>query len=196
MSAPLAADLFAEGICRSGDHIWQLTWQERVALRWDPRTLALLGTVGYNREGWGVCDAGSYLVTSDGSSELVRRHPGTLKPLGVIRVRCHGLRVGGLNDLDWSGGRVWANLFTRPYLVGIDPASGEVTDIVDARAARERHRDDPDAVMNGITSLPSPGEFLLTGKHWAYIHHVCLVSDHRGKLSDRLLARLTQGPSR
>jgi len=193
-SAPLAPELFAEGICRSGDHIWQLTWQERVALRWHPQTLALLGTVPYNREGWGLCNARTHLLTSDGSSELVRRDPGTLKPLGIIGVRCHGSRLEGLNDLDWSAGRVWANLLARPYLVGIDPDSGEVVDIVDARAARERHRDDPEAVMNGITSLPLPGEFLLTGKGWRFIYHVRLTSDRHRKLSDRLLAQLT-GPA-
>ena len=33
--AALTAELFGEGICRAGDVIWQLTWQERVALRWD-----------------------------------------------------------------------------------------------------------------------------------------------------------------
>jgi len=47
----LPADLFGEGICRSGDVIWQLTWRERVALRWDARTLELTGRVPYNRVG-------------------------------------------------------------------------------------------------------------------------------------------------
>jgi glutaminyl-peptide cyclotransferase len=194
MSAPLAPDLFAEGICRSGDHIWQLTWQERVALRWQPQTMELLGTVAYNREGWGICNAGEHLLTSDGSSELVRRDPATLKPLGIVRVRCQGSRLAGLNDLDWSAGRIWANLLGKPYLAGIDPASGEVADIVDARPVRERHPADPQAVMNGVTSLPAPGEFLLTGKGWWFINHVRLVGNPRRKLSDRLLEQLTEPP--
>src|SRR6266851_792778 len=50
-SAELPPELFGEGICRVADQLWQLTWQERVALRRDPGTLALLGTVDYNREG-------------------------------------------------------------------------------------------------------------------------------------------------
>jgi glutaminyl-peptide cyclotransferase len=158
----------------------------------DPQTLALLGTVSYNREGWGICNAGGRLLTSDGSSELVRRDARTLQPLGVIRVRCAGCRVEGLNDLAWSAGRVWANVFARPYLLGIDPDSGEVVDIVDARAARERHRGDPDAVMNGIASLPVGGGFLLTGKGWRFIHQIRLTGDHRGRLTDRLLAQLTE----
>ena len=57
---------------------------------------------------------------------------------------------------------------------GIDPDSGEVTDIVNARAARERHIGDPQAIMNGIAALPGEGEFLLTGKGWRSIRHVRL----------------------
>ena len=57
-SGPLPAELFGEGICRVGPHIWQLTWRERVALRWDAASLTLLDTIPYNREGWGICTAG------------------------------------------------------------------------------------------------------------------------------------------
>src|SRR6476661_3004507 len=144
--AALPAELFGEGICQSGDVIWQLTWRERVALRWDAGTLELTGQVPYNRQGWGICAADGYLVTSDGTSELVRRDL-DLAPQAVIHVRSAGRRVLGLNDL-----------------AGIDPDSGEVTDVVDARAAAERHRGDPQAIMNGIAVLPGsgapgPGEF-------------------------------------
>jgi len=186
--SPLPPQLFAEGICRAGDAIWQLTWQERTALRWHPDTLALLGTIAYNREGWGICNAGDCLLTSDGSSELVRRDPQTLVPLGTIRVRCDGERVGLLNDLEWAGGRVWANILGRPYLAGIDPASGEVTDIVDARLGREHHGGDPQAVLNGIAASGRTGEFLLTGKGWRFLHHVRLVEGRPRKRPAQLLA--------
>ena len=42
-AADLPPDLFGEGICRVGPQLWQLTWRERVALRWDPGSLTLLG---------------------------------------------------------------------------------------------------------------------------------------------------------
>jgi glutaminyl-peptide cyclotransferase len=185
-SAALPPELFAEGICWAAGAIWQLTWQERTALRWHPDSLALLATVPYNREGWGICEAGDYLMTSDGSSELVRRDPQTLAPLGMVRVRCEGERVAGLNDLAWAAGLIWANILGRPYLAGIDPGSGEVTDIVDARRLVERHWRDPQAVLNGIAPLPAAGEFLLTGKNWRFIHHVALVPGRDRDLAARL----------
>jgi glutamine cyclotransferase len=187
-SASLPPELFAEGICRVGDDIWQLTWRERVALRWDARSLALRETISYNREGWGICNAGSCLLTSDGSSELVSRDPRTLMPLGLVVVQCGGQRIGGLNDLEWAGGRVWANIAPRPYLAGIDPRTGEVVDIVDAKAAGEHHWNDPQAFLNGITALPSPGEFLLTGKGWRFMYHVRLAEGRSRKRPERLLA--------
>jgi len=198
--AALPAEVFGEGICRSGDVIWQLTWQERVALRWDAGSLELTGRVPYNREGWGICAADGYLVTSDGTSELVRRDL-DLTPQAVIYVRCAGRRVLGLNDLAWSAGTIWANVAGTHYLAGIDPDSGEVTDIVDARPAAERRLGDPQAIMNGIAALPrsggprpegpGPGEFLLTGKGWRWITQVRLKPAREGNARRRLLAGLS-----
>lgn len=172
-SAILSADFFAEGICQVGDSIWQLTWRERTALRWDAATLELRDLVRYNREGWGICaipagtvpgdaipgDApGGDVLTSDGTSELVRRDPETLQPREVIRVRCQGERLRGLNDLAWSVGRVWANVAPTSAIVGIDPRTGDVTDLIDASAAAEPRMVDPQAIMNGIAALPRPAE--------------------------------------
>ncbi len=186
--ATLPAELFGEGICRVGGYLWQLTWRERVALRWDLRRLQLQETISYNREGWGICYTGGYVLTSDGTSELVRRDLRTLLPLGLVKVHCGGRRVGGLNDLEWAGGRVWANVAPTSYLAGIDPDSGEVVDIIDARAAGERHGRDPEAVLNGITALPAPGEFLLTGKGWRQLYHVRMAEARTRKRPERLLA--------
>ena len=200
-------ELFAEGICRVGGSIVQLTWRERVALRWDVPTLKVVEKVRFNREGWGICavpvdkEASAApkavdipvdeVVTSDGSSELVRRDPVTLAPRKVVHVRCGENRVRWLNDLTWAGGLVWANVLGTTCLAGIDLDTGAVTDVVDARAAGERHAH-PQLVMNGIAALDQPGEFLLTGKGWRSIRHVRLVADRdRGQL-----ARMLAGPRR
>jgi glutaminyl-peptide cyclotransferase len=177
--AALPSHMFGEGICRVGDgaYIWQLTWQDRVALRWDARTLELVGQVPYNREGWGICatTGAMSVITSDGSGELVHRDPDTLDPRHVVHVRLAGERILGLNDLAWSAGRVWANIIGTSHIVGVDPGTGEVTDVVDAGRASERHWHDAQAVMNGIAAMRADGEFLLTGKTWRAIRHVRLV---------------------
>ena len=187
-----------------GDSIWQLTWRERTALRWDRATLELRDVIRYNREGWGICTAGdgpgAEVVTSDGTSELVRRDPETLQPREVVMARCGTTRLRWLNDLAWSGGRVWANVACTNTLAGIDLATGEVTDLVDASAAADRFVRNPQFIMNGIAALPKaagaepkaaaaepePGEFLLTGKGWRWIRQVRLAPA-RGVTPDRLL---------
>jgi glutaminyl-peptide cyclotransferase len=194
--ATLPAQLFGEGICQAGDSIWQLTWRERTALRWDSGTLELRDVIRYNREGWGICVAGdgpgADVVTSDGTSELVRRDPETLQPREVVMVRYGATRLRWLNDLAWSGGKVWANVACTNTLAGIDLATGEVTDLVDASAAADRFVRDPQFIMNGIAALPkaagaqSEGEFLLTGKGWRWIRQVRLAPARR-VTPDRLL---------
>ncbi|HUB22263.1 MAG TPA: glutaminyl-peptide cyclotransferase [Streptosporangiaceae bacterium] len=190
--AEVPAEYFAEGICRTGAVIWQLTWRERTALKWDAATLELIERVPYNREGWGLCAADGFVVTSDGSSELVRRDPQTLGPQAVIHVRSGGVRVQGLNDLAWSAGTIWANVAGTYYLAGVDPDSGEVTDIVNARRAWERHLGDPQAIMNGIAALPAAGEFLLTGKSWRSIRHVRLRLAREPAALERVLGGLSR----
>jgi glutaminyl-peptide cyclotransferase len=208
-SHSLPDELFGEGICLAGDRLWQLTWRERVALCWRPATLGPAGTgpagtgpastgpastgpyttVRYNREGWGICNAGRWAVTSDGSSELIVRDLATLEPLTTVLVRCEGRRVSGLNDLEWQAGRVWANVGSTACLAGVDLRSGEVQDVVDARslAAGERVRRDPQSVLNGIAAVPDSGGFLLTGKNWKAIHEVRLVPDRKARRADKLL---------
>jgi glutaminyl-peptide cyclotransferase len=191
----LPDDLFGEGICMVGDSIWQLTWQDRVALRWDMATLALRDRVRYNRAGWGMCVVGDQaheVVTSDGTSELVRRDPATLEPVAIVHVRSGGDRVRGLNDLAWSGGLVWANVAGTACLAGIDLATGEVTDVADVSAAAERHWRDQQAIMNGIAALAAPGQFLLTGKRWRSIRRVRLVPDRNRGHRERLLTGLSR----
>lgn len=195
-SAALPPELFAEGICQVGKSIWQLTWKERVALRWDTATLEQVEKIQFNREGWGICavpvgsNPAGEVVTSDGSSELVRRDPATLEPRTIVHVRCGGRRVRWLNDLAWAGGLIWANVLGTTCIAGIDLSTGEVTDVVDARAAGERHRH-PQLVMNGIAPFGQRGEFLLTGKGWRSIRHVQLVGTRDRGQVDRMLS----GPS-
>ncbi len=193
----LAPEYFAEGICRVGDSIWQLTWKELVAFRWDAVSMTLRDKVRFNREGWGMCavvapvPSGELttpeVVTSNGTGELVRRDPETLEQRGIVHVRCQGARVQWLNDLTWAEGLVWANVAGTNCLAGIDLASGEVTDIVDAGAAAERHWGDPQAIMNGIAATTAPGEFLLTGKTWRSIRQVRLVPGRGRGHVERLL---------
>jgi glutaminyl-peptide cyclotransferase len=66
----LPPDMFGEGITLVGSKLWQLTYQNGIAIQRDKQTLAELKRVSYSGEGWGLCLDGKRLVMSNGSDQL------------------------------------------------------------------------------------------------------------------------------
>ena len=158
--------LFGEGITVVGDRIWQLTWQDGVALEWDRATFTLLRTVPLDGEGWGLCHDGARLVRSDGTDRLRFHDPVTFAETGSVAVTRDGEPLTALNELECVDGRVWANVWRTDEVVRIDPTTGRVTAVVDAAALLPPERRGPTTdVLNGIAAV-GEDEFLLTGKRW------------------------------
>lgn len=172
-SVPLPGQLFGEGITVVGDRIWQLTWRDGVALEWDRATLTLRREVSLEGEGWGLCDDGARLVRSDGTDRLRFHDPVTFAEQGSVAVTLDGAPVGQLNELECVGGQVWANVWQTDRIVRIDPATGQVTAVVDAAGLLDPTRRAAADVLNGIAAVPGgDGEFLVTGKLWPVTYRV------------------------
>jgi glutaminyl-peptide cyclotransferase len=178
----LPADLFGEGITVDGDSIWQITWQDGVAIRRDRTTLAEEERVTYDGEGWGLCHDGNRLIMSDGTDHLTFRDADTFAEEGGVDIRDDAnQQVTHINELECvpdSDGRVqvWANIWQTDDIVRIDPASGRVTATVDLAGllpAAERAGTD---VLNGIAHIPDTDEFLVTGKLWPTMFRVRFVT--------------------
>jgi glutamine cyclotransferase len=174
----LPADLFGEGITVVGPNIWQITWQNGLAIERDRATLAERRRVDYPGEGWGIClDEGTNrLVMSDGSDRLTFRDPQTFAPVGEVRVTSDGQPVTQLNELECTAGSVFANVWKTDTIVRIDPGSGRVTgevELSDLLSDEERGRAD---VLNGIAAVPGTDEFLVTGKYWPKMFRVRFVA--------------------
>jgi glutaminyl-peptide cyclotransferase len=169
----LPPDYFGEGIAVVGDRIWQLTWQQDVAMLRDRATLRQLGTASYQDEGWGLCYDGKRLVMSDGTSQLTFRDPATFAVTGQVRVDYDGR----LNELECAGGSVWANVFPTKTIIRVDPSTGAVTGVADLSALGPTGDTSADDVLNGISVAPDPGEFLVTGKRWPLVYRVRFVRD-------------------
>jgi len=173
-SAPLPGKLWGEGIAVTGDTIWQLTYQDGVALLWDKATLKVKRQVALTGEGWGLCYDGSRLVQSDGSATLRFRNPATFAQTGALTVTLDGKPVPQLNELECAGGQVWANVWPTTQLVRINPASGRVTAKVDGSGLLTPEQAQGTDVMNGITWLGGD-EYLVTGKYWPVMLRVRIV---------------------
>ncbi|WP_342319263.1 glutaminyl-peptide cyclotransferase [Corynebacterium mayonis] len=174
-SVDLDPEFFGEGITRVGDHLWQLTWKDGVALKRDAATLEELDRVDIEGEGWGICSRGDEVIYSDGTSKLRRMDPDSLAERERFEVTLEGSPVAGLNELECVGSDVYANIFLTTDIVRIDAATGEVTAVIDASGLENNAVADPNNVLNGIAHIPGSKEFYLSGKRWPDLYRVRLV---------------------
>ena len=170
-AAPLPPDFFGEGIAIVGDRIWQLTWQNGVAIEWDKASFTPLRQVPISGEGWGLCYDGTRLVRSDGTDRLRFHDPTSFAEIGSVPVTYPGKPFTGLNELECVDGQVWANVFPTDQIARVDPAAGKVTAVVDAARLFDDARRAQAQVLNGV-AYAGDGEFLLTGKYWPAMFRV------------------------
>lgn len=173
----LPKPFFGEGITVLGRTLWQLTWQNHIAIERDARTLAEVRRVPYPDDGWGMClqPARHRLVSSDGSSRLTFRDPRTLAKTGQVTVTEEGRPVTELNELECVGTDVYANVLFTDRIVRIDPATGAVTASIDASGLLRQDELVTGSALNGIAAFPGTDRFLITGKFWPKMFRVVFV---------------------
>ena len=170
-----APEEFGEGLALGPGELVQLTWEEAIAHRYSLDSLRPLGTFRYRGEGWGLTFDGTAYWMSDGSAILRRREVTKFEILSEVVVTLEGNPVGGLNELEYAEGQIYANVWMSDRILRIDPRSGVVTGTIDASgllSGEERARTD---VLNGIAYDPSRRVFYLTGKMWPKLFEVEFV---------------------
>jgi glutaminyl-peptide cyclotransferase len=165
----LPPDYFGEGITVLGDRIWQLTYQDGVAIEWDKHTFNALRQVPI--DGWGLCLDGNRLISSDGTDRLRIHESANLTETGSVTVTRDGRPVTGLDELECVAGQVWASVWPTDEFVRIDPATGRVNLAVDASNVWRGGTRSNAQVMSSIAHI-SGDEFLLVGKNWPWIVRV------------------------
>lgn len=192
---------FAEGLARVGDRLYQLTWQSPRTWSYAPggdlNSPELLATP--LADGWGATSDGTHLIVGDSSEVLYFLDPGAnLAVARQVSVTDGGRPVRYLNELEWVGGLIYANVWMTDCLAVIDPATGAVRAWVDIQglkrtmleslSAEERASAGPRAdVLNGIAHDPATGRLWVTGKLWPRIFEVQLdpgVPDPAGHAGD------------
>ena len=172
----LDVEFFGEGITILGDRVYQLTWQNKKGFVYDLATFKELRDFTYKMEGWGLTNDGKELIMSDGSSWLYFLDPETLKVTRQIEVVDRGRPIKNLNELEWVGGSVLANIWMTNELVQIDPGSGKVISQVDLTGLlpAAEHTDHTD-VLNGIAWDEAAAKLYVTGKYWPKLYEIKLV---------------------
>jgi glutamine cyclotransferase len=170
---------FGEGIAILDDKIYQLTWQNGVAIVYDLATFDLLETFIYDGEGWGLTDDGRNLILSDGSATLKFLDPKNFEVLRTIDVRSDAGPVDRLNELEFIDDEIWANIWYEDRIARIAPETGEVIgwiDVSDLYPQSRRRRED---VANGIAYDEKTDRLFVTGKNWPQLFEIELVGSSR-----------------
>ena len=174
----LSSDDFGEGLAVLNDMLYQLTWKAGRVYRYDlsGEEPLLLEPWHNDRQGWGLTSDGQSLIASDGSAFLTFRSRMDFSVEQTIEVRLQEKAIDRLNELEWIDGKIWANVWMTPFIVVVDPATGNVTSVIDCRNLVEDARvSNPDIdALNGIAWDAPNRELYLTGKLWPWIYKVAL----------------------
>jgi glutamine cyclotransferase len=170
---PLAPHYFGEGLTAFEDRLIQLTWQSGTAFVYARASLRAIAEFRYTTQGWGLTHDGEHLIMSDGSDSLVFLDAQRFNE--VRRIHVHDARgpVEYLNELEYIGDSIFANVWQSPRILRIDPQSGRVTGFIDLSELVNRMRREPSSdVLNGIAYIPGSGRLLITGKQWPYLYAI------------------------
>ena len=171
-------EYFGEGLTVINDKIYQLTWKNNIGIIYD-LDFNKIGTFDYgkSKEGWGLCNDGSFIYKSDGTNKIWVLDPETLQEIRFIEVLTNKSRIKNINELEYIDGKIYANTyqFNRDVVIVINPLNGVVERVIDFSGIRDRvtQKDYLD-VMNGIAYFD--GKMFVTGKNWDKLFEVEIVS--------------------
>jgi glutaminyl-peptide cyclotransferase len=170
----LEPELFGEGIALYNDQIFQLTYKKKVGFVYDLETFERIREFDLQTaEGWGLTTNGEHLIVSDGSSALYFYQPEYFNQVNQLDVCNKGALVTSLNELEYTNGSIWANIYGRKYLVRIDAATGKVTGTLDLSSLFPKDiPEDYAHVLNGIAFNSDRQTFFVTGKLWPLIYEI------------------------
>lgn len=177
-SSDLDIDYFGEGITALNNKLYQLTWQSKKGFVYDINSFEQLDTFSYNesKEGWGLCNDGSKLYKSDGTSKIWILNAETLAEEDYIQTVSHKTISKKLNELEWVNGKIYANNWQIDLISIINPKNGAIEGLVDFRSLRKQV---PSAtkedVLNGIAYNKETGKLYVTGKNWDKLFEVKII---------------------
>ena len=176
----LPAEYFGEGLTAWGSTLVQLTWRSHKGFVYDRFSFSLLRTFPYAGEGWGLTHDTKQLIMSDGTSYLRFLDPKSLQETRRIQVTDEaGHPVQNLNELEYIGGEIYANIWEADKIVRISPRTGRVLGWIDlSRIIDKAELESSDAVLNGIAYDSTGARLFVTGKLWPKLFEI-RVLPHR-----------------
>ncbi|MEZ7198789.1 glutaminyl-peptide cyclotransferase [Pseudodesulfovibrio karagichevae] len=172
----VAPDLFAEGVAPQGEILRMLTWKSGIGEIYALKDLRRVTSFAYrstfdDTEGWGLDFDGKRFVMSTGRARLEWRDARTFAKTGELPVTDEGRPVPMLNELEFVGKWLYANIWKADRVAIIDMADGTVRAWLDLSPLRGRLGRDC-GVANGIAYDAAGGRLYVTGKHWDQLFEI------------------------
>ena len=175
-SISLDKKYFGEGIAIVNDTVYQLTYREQIGFMYSLKDFKKIKEFPFttSAEGWGMTTNGNEIIASDGTSNLSYYQPGTFRLLRTQSVTEGGSLAYNLNELEYIDGFIYANQWQAPYILKIDPASGNIVAKADLTTIWDRIKAvDPQAdVPNGIAYDDVTKKIYVTGKNWPELYEI------------------------
>jgi glutamine cyclotransferase len=172
----LDPSLFGEGITIYSGKIYQVTWENKVGFVYDKQTFRLINKIYYSTQGWGLTTVGDRIVMSDGSNILGYYEPELFTMVSRLEVYDNEKKVDSLNELEYIGGEIWANIWMSDLIARIDPGSGKVLGYIDLKGILpESDRTHETDVLNGIAYDAENKRIFVTGKRWPKLFEIQLT---------------------
>lgn len=169
---------FGEGITILNDKIYQLTYKTKIGFVYNLADFALIDSFRISsEEGWGLTNDGVNLIMSDGTSKLTWIDTNTYQTVKYLYIADNTILQEGLNELEYVDGAIFANVWTKNYIIKIDAKTGKILSAVDLSKLLEHIPDKSNLdVLNGIAYNEAKGNFLVTGKFWPKIFEIKLIA--------------------
>ncbi len=182
---------FAEGLTVFDNRLFLLTWKAGIAFEFQVEEL--LGQQQHEQQlvpkehryegfGWGLTHNGEHLIVSDGSDRLRFIDPETFEVKRSLPVTLSGRPFYQLNELEWVGGYILANVYQTDFIVAIEPEEGRVRWRLDLSELRKEVSEikrpfgtKKPEVLNGIAYDPVSGNLLVTGKFWPRLFEIQVI---------------------
>ena len=173
----LADKYFGEGITIFNNRIFQLTYKTQVGFVYNLDNMAVIDSFRFqSAEGWGMTHDEQNLIMSDGTNVLTYISPTTYKPVKKLQVYDNINPLTYLNELEYSDGFIYANVWTTDMIVKIDPKTGKVLSKIamDGLLTMSNTTRQVD-VLNGIAIDPETKKMYVTGKLFPKIFEIKLI---------------------
>jgi glutamine cyclotransferase len=172
----LPSQFFGEGVTIYRDTLIQLTLRSRVGFVYHKDRFEVLKEFNYSTQGWGIACDGERLVMSDGTSILRFLDPRTFQQIDQIDVRDADGPLVRLNELEYVGGEIYANVWKTDRIARIAPNTGRVLGWIDLEnLLGPQDHNHQVGRLNGIAYDAKRNRLFVTGKLWPTVFEIRLI---------------------